>query len=101
MSNITGTVRAKIAQGKTPKNYNNITVATVESSQLLSAGTKQFIIRARGNSEIKYAWVATETTSNFITVPKGTTRAIENLDFTGTIYFQTNVADVVEIEEWV
>jgi hypothetical protein len=102
MSNITGTVRASIA---TPANQTirNVSVssANTEVSQSLSSGTKQFMIRVRGNAILKLAFRSSESATNYITVPMGCSYFESDVDFTGTLYFQTNKASqVIEIVEW-
>ena len=104
MSTVTGTFRgrATIEAGNTPTIYNvSVPLANTEVSQALSSSTKRFLIRVRGNANLKMAFTLGDSGSNYITVPHGCSYTEDSINFTGTIYFQTNVAgQVVEILEW-
>jgi len=104
MSNATQTFRgtASLEAPSTPTIYNVTTgLAGVESSQLLNAGTKQISIRVRGNSTLQYAYAATESSTKFFTVPARSTRVVTDINFSGTLYFQTDKdSQDVEIEIW-
>ena len=86
-----------------PTIYNVVVAnAATEESQALSAKVKAFTIRVRGIANLQFAYVSTESGTKFITVPKGSSYSKDNLNFTGTLYFQTDEdSQVVEIEEWV
>lgn len=105
MSNITTTFRgrATIEAGSTPTIYNvSAAVANTEYSQALTSGTKKFIIRVRGDATLKLAFDAGQSGTNYITVRGGTVYVEDNINFTGTLYFQTTKAtQTVEILEWV
>jgi hypothetical protein len=96
---------AQLKASSTPTIYNkSVPTANTEVSQALSANTKQFIIRVRGHgSTLKLAYVATESGTNYITIPKGCSMEVRNVDLTSTtLYFQCDVASqTVEIQEWV
>jgi len=63
--------------------------------------TKQILIKVRGNSEMRIAWLVTETATNYITVPRGSVYTRENLSLIdATVFIFTDLASVVEIEEW-
>jgi len=96
------TARAKLVQGQNPKVYNKVVAtANIEVSQVLSSSTKSFIIRVRGDAELKLSFVIGESGTKYFTLPKGTSLAQDAIDFSGTLYFQTNkAAQVVEILEW-
>ena len=91
-----------IGPSGSPKIYNvDVVTASTEVSQALTSNTKQFTIRVRGSANLQLAFIATESSSNFITVPSGTTLIQDGLDFSGTLYFQTDKASQkVEILEW-
>jgi hypothetical protein len=105
MANLSQTFRgtATLEFPITPTIYNVTTAATpgTETSQALTSGTKQFLIRVRGVANLQYSYVATQSGSNFITVPPRSTRVVTDINFSGTIYFQVDKpSQVVEIEEW-
>lgn len=105
MSTITSTFRGKalVESGVTPAIYNvSVPLASTEVSQALSANVKRFTIRVRGNSKIQLSFISGQSGTNYITIPKGCTYTEDQLNFTGTLYFQTsNGSQVVEILEWV
>lgn len=105
MSNVTGTIRkftVTVEAAQNPKVYNvSVPLANTEVSQALSANTKKFLIRVRDSARMQLAYEATESSTNFVTVPSGCTYEESELNFTGTLYFQTNKASqLVEIVEW-
>lgn len=60
------------------------------------------MIRVRGVSSLKLAYVSGQSGSNYITVSPGAVYTAEGLNFTGTLYFQTTKpSQTVEILEWV
>lgn len=104
MSIITGAIRGRITPEAsiTPVIYNvSCALANTEYSQTLSDHTKAFMIKARGYSTIKLAFVSGASGTVYFTVPAGTTLTQDGLDFAGTLYFQTSKAsEIVEIIEW-
>jgi len=76
--------------------------ANTEFSQALSNGTKQLTIRCRGQSDIQLAWVATESSTNYITIPACSSYNVTNLELSSkTVYLQVDQASqIIEIEEW-
>lgn len=105
MSTITGTFRGKavVEAGATPTIYNvSVPLANTEVSQALSASVKRFTIRVRGESRLKLAFVSGQSGTNYITIPPGCTYTEDEINFTGTLYFQTvKASQIVEILEWV
>lgn len=99
-SKVTST--ATISGATTPAIYNvSAPTANTEVSQALSSNTKQFMIKNRGNAKMQVAFTATESGSKYITVPPGSGLHCDTLDFSGTIYFQTDKnSQTVEILEW-
>ena len=93
---------AQLEAGVTPTIYNvSAPAAGTEVSQALTAGTKAFIIRVRGPANLQLAFVSTESSTNFITVAKGSAYSQDGLNFSGTLFFQTDKASqTVEILEW-
>ncbi len=104
MSTITGTFRgrATIEAGITPVIYNvSAALASTEYSQVLSISTKKLLIRVRGAAKLQVAFVAGQSGTNFFTIPAGCSYTLDGLNFSGTLYFQTNKpAQVIEILEW-
>jgi len=91
------------ATATTNKIYNvTCTLAGTEYSQALSANTKKVKIKARGNSKLKYSFVATESLTKYITVHAGGYEIEEGFNTpTLTIYFNASKAgEIVEISEW-
>lgn len=87
----------------TPVIYNkSAPTANTEVSQLLTDGTKKFLIRVRGNANLQLAFTSTESGSKFISVPAGSSYSVEGLNLTSTtLYFQTDKnTQAVEVLEW-
>lgn len=84
--------------------YNKtMTTENVEVNQELPAGTKKFLIKCRTSYAIKLAFVATESGTNYITVPADRAYKEEDLSLSGTrtLYFQCATAgQVAEIVVW-
>lgn len=83
--------------------YNiSVTLANTEISQALTTGTKRLAIRARTGAKIQFSFNATESSTNYYTIPEGNEWDEEELNLNGkTIYLQCNkVPTVVEILEW-
>lgn len=101
---VTQTFRGKavVEAGTAPVIYNkSVPMAATEVSQALTSGTKRFTIRVRGIAKLQLAFVSGESGTNFLTIPVGTSYSEDSLDFSGTLYFQTNkAAQTVEIVEW-
>lgn len=103
MSNVTGTVRAKIVTATSPNIYNlSMPTANTEYSQLLSDSTKKILIRMRVVSRCRFAFVSGNTATTYITLEPGTTYSEENLDLSSTtVYLQSDAAgQTAEILEW-
>lgn len=104
MSTITATFRGKavVEASTTPLIYNvTVPLASTEVSQTLSAGVKRFAIRVRGKSKLQLGFNLGDSSTNYITIPAGCTYCEDELNFSGTLYFQTSSASqVVEIIEW-
>jgi hypothetical protein len=104
MSTVTATFRGKsvVESSDTPLVYNvSALLAATEYSQALSTATKRFTIRVRGNSNLQLGFAVGESATNFITIPHGCTYTENELNFSGTLYFQTSKAtQIVEILQW-
>jgi hypothetical protein len=87
----------------TPKITNiNVALANTEGSHTLEDETKAFIIRTRDRATLQIAFVATESSTKYITIPPNATYTEDSLELTGkTLYFQTDIPNSdVEILEW-
>ena len=104
MSNVTTTVRPSFSTASNPTIYNvNLTVAGTEYPQLLNNAVKKILIRVRdGGATLRLAFVSGNTSTVYVTIPRGANYFEENLDLSGvTIYLQSDVsAKVAEILEW-
>jgi hypothetical protein len=97
-----GTSRPKVAPGKVPTIYNvPMATANTEYSQALPANTRQFIIRSRTRGRLKISYTLNESGTKYVTIQRGNVFSDENIDFSGTLYFQSsNSSDVAEIRCW-
>lgn len=93
---------SSLTNPETPKIYNvSVPLANTEVSQALSVDTKKFMIRARGSTKMKLAFISGQSGTNYITIPAGCTFSEDSINFNGTLYFQCNDASqTVEILEW-
>ncbi len=82
----------------------NVTLglANTEQSQLLSSGLiTGYMIRSRGNAELKLSHTATESGTKYITIPSCTTFTDEKPYTNLTLYFQSpQTSDTIEIWVW-
>lgn len=86
---------------QTPTIYNvSAPVAGTEYSQVLSDGTKKFVLKSRKVAKLEISW--SSGASEIITIPQGGTYTEEGVRLTGkTIYFKSSSNNnVVEILEW-
>lgn len=81
----------------TPSIFNvPCAIADQEYSQALPANCREFIIRARNNSKIKFAYVT--AAANYLTIETGVSFKDSNSYLSQTIYFRCSKADeVIEI----
>jgi len=78
----------------------NLSVTTGETSHALTANLRQLIIKDRGSTKLQVAFVATETATKYITIWKGTTLTLDELDLSGkTLYLKASASTIVEIIE--
>ena len=78
----------------------NVTVATAnsEESQVLPANTKYFIIRSRNKGKLRLAYTSGGTSTNYMTIPTGTSFDDMNFYTSIELFFQSNKpGDVIEI----
>ena len=97
-------IKSNTAPGTTPTIYNvALTTANTEYSQLLPTGTRKIDAKLRAtNALLKIAFVSTESGSNYITIPYGSSLHLENVDLSSvTIYAQSPTASqTLEILAW-
>lgn len=90
--------------GQTPVIYNvTITNADTEYSQVLPANTRKVLIKLRsGAADLKLAYTVSESGSNYITIPAGASKYLEDTKLSSiTLYFQSPTAlQTAEIEVW-
>lgn len=85
-----------------PLVYNvPVALPATEYSQALTAGTKKFMIKTSGTAILRFGYAAGDSTTNPIVVPRGSLHKVDDINFTGTLYFQLSEAPgTVTIEEW-
>lgn len=100
----TSRTTATINQATTPKIYVvPMASANTEYSQALTAGTKavRLFVRPNGSSASELKLYFSSGSAEYATIPNGVSWIKENIDFTGTLYFQcTKAGETLEIEEW-
>lgn len=96
-------IAAMLNRAATPDVHNvTMTSADTEYSQALSANTKKFMIKCRGNYDIKLAFASGESGTAYINIPSGGNYWDDMIQPTSiTLYFQcATAAQVAEIVEW-
>jgi len=95
--------KVTVAGATRPKIYNiAIPLANTEYSHTLSDDVLKFSIKLRGAANLRIAFVAGETATNYFTVPAGCTFSESDLRLAScTLYFSVDKASqVLEILEW-
>lgn len=79
----------------------SLSLANTEYSHSLISNLKTIIIKGRGDETLKYSFTSGESSTKYITIPKGAVLTLDSLDFTGeTLYIQSNKASsIIEILE--
>ena len=99
IASTSGTVTVSAAQNTKITNLS-LVAADTEYSLALQSNLKQLIIRNRDIARTKVSFASGQSGSLFITIPKGGTLTLDQLDFTGeTLYLQANKISVAEILE--
>ena len=80
----------------------SLPTANVEVAHALEAGLKQLVIKARGTSKLQYAFTSSESGTNYVTIHKGTSHTLTDLDFVGeSLYVQASsngeTAEILEL----
>ena len=86
----------------TSTKITNLAMATpsTEVSHAFTSNLKQVIIRSRTIANLQYSFTSGESGTKYITVKRGITLELVNLDFTGvTLYVQADKATTLEIQE--
>jgi len=80
----------------------SLPTANTEVDHILQTNVLRLLIKNRNNGRLQFAFVNTESGTNFITIPSGATYDIEGINFAaGTLSIQSNKANqTVEILEW-
>jgi hypothetical protein len=96
------TVDPTVLLGSTPTLSNtSAPVANTEHSYTVPADTKRFILKARGSSAIKIAYVSGQSGTTYLSVPPGASYEEFGLKTGVTVYFQCSKAsETVEILSW-
>lgn len=104
MSNISGTIKAKasLALPESPEIFNvSIPLANTEVEQALGSNIQGFTVRCRGEAEMKLAFTTGESGTKFITIPKGCSFSESDINFSGSVFLQTNKpGQTVEVLAW-
>lgn len=80
----------------------SVPLANTEVSYAFPAKTFKFTMKARGAAQIQFAFVASQSSTNFISLKAGAGIAEDDLDLNGTVlYLQTNLpSQTIEILSW-
>lgn len=90
-----------VGTGALNKKISNVSAtATIETSLALTGTTKGLVIRSRNRGTLKLAFNSGESGTTYLTINKGCVYSADGIEWNGTtIYFQSDVNDVVEIQE--
>lgn len=86
--------------GNTTPSIQNILIPNkdIEQTLTLPNATKSYIIRSRLNGKLRLAFSAGETSTNYLTIPAGSSYKDENFYSSQAIYFRsTKDNDVLEL----
>lgn len=79
----------------------SLPVISTEVSLTLQSNLKGVIIRSRTAANVQIAFVATESGTKYLTIPRGTSLSLDVLNFTGkTLYAQADKVTTLEIVEF-
>jgi hypothetical protein len=95
--NIASNVKV-LGQNTTVTIYNiSVALANTEVSQALPSDCKGFIIKSRVKAKIQLAYTVGQSGTNYLTIEKTSSYNDTNFYSSQTLYFQTDVVDVIEI----
>ena len=89
------------AVGGTPTIINvTLSLAGTEGSFVLPQDTTRFMIRSRQTAKLQFSYVAGQTNTNFLTIPKGANYSEEGLQVTSdtTVYIQSPSKPNIDVE---
>ena len=80
----------------------SVPTAATEVSHALQTNLRRLMVKVRGLAHMQLAFVSTESSTKYITIPGGSMYHEDAIKLSGkTLYFQLNSApNVVEILEW-
>lgn len=79
----------------------SITLANTEFNHTLQNNLKKLEIHDRTNAKVQFCFVASQSSSTYVTINKGCNYSQDGLDLSGkTIYLQADKITVVEIIEF-
>lgn len=76
--------------------------ADTEVSLAIPDGTRKMTVRVRGTANAQFAFVATESGTKYITIPRGSNYSEDGLNTSSlTLYIQTDSASqIIEVLTW-
>jgi len=88
--------------GRKPTISNQtMTLADTEYSYQLPESTVKFEVKCRTDFDVKLAFIETESSTNYFTIPSGTSYWEDEIETTKTLYFQcADAGKVLEIKSW-
>lgn len=104
MATVSTSILASPGDQNTTVTIFNVALGPVntEQSQALPANTKSFLLKSRGNSEVKLAYSLGGSGTTYVTVPRASVYKDENFYTSQTIYFQSpQTGDTIEIIAYV
>lgn len=94
------TFRPLVRSGASSIEITNLSVGTTEVSHALQSTLRSLVIRSRDKAELYIAFVSGETTTKYLTIPKGCTLTLTDLEFDSkTLYIRADQSNDVEIVE--
>lgn len=94
------TFRPIVRSGASSLEITNLSVGTSEVSHALQVGLRTLLIRSRTKAELYIAFVSGESSTKYLTIPKGTTLTLTDLEFDSkTLYIRADQSNDVEIVE--
>jgi hypothetical protein len=88
--------------GRVPKvtNFDSGLIGS-ENSHQLADNTTKFLVRSRTPANLKLAFSAGGTATNWVTIPARASYTERHIDFSGEIFLSADKANqVIEIVEW-
>ena len=97
-----GSINVNVSSLNVPSITNYATVANIENTLTLLAGTKKVSLKTRGVTRLQIATTMGQSNTSFFTVDAGVTYVLENLKLTSNVdlYYQTSRDSVLEVFTW-